>query len=299
MGTASFFRNHFAKAIERNNDEEMSERLRALTAPLILRRVKTDPNIIDDLPEKSEQIFTVSMTTEQAALYKALVNEVKKSLEDATGISKRGIVLASLTRIKQICNHPAHYLGDDSPVVIKGKHRSGKVKELMRIVDAATESGERLLIFTQYKAFGDILQPYLSGQLGHEIPFLHGGVTKNKRDQMVEDFQADDGPQAMILSLKAGGTGLNLTAASIVVHMDRWWNPAVENQATDRAFRIGQRRNVQVYKMITAGTLEESIQDILDGKTQLAGAVVGEGEGWLTELEPDQLAELMSYRGKE
>jgi len=299
LGTASFFRNHFAKAIERNNDEEMSERLRALTAPLILRRVKTDPNIIDDLPEKSEQILTVSMTTEQAALYKALVNEVKKSLEDATGISKRGIVLASLTRIKQICNHPAHYLGDDSPVVIKGKHRSGKVKELMRIVDAATESGERLLIFTQYKAFGDILQPYLSEQLGHEIPFLHGGVTKNKRDQMVEDFQADDGPQAMILSLKAGGTGLNLTAASIVVHMDRWWNPAVENQATDRAFRIGQRRNVQVYKMITAGTLEESIQDILDGKTQLAGAVVGEGEGWLTELEPDQLAELMSYRGKE
>lgn len=299
LGTASFFRNHFAKAIERNNDEEMSERLRALTAPLILRRVKTDPNIIDDLPEKSEQILTVSMTTEQAALYKALVNEVKKSLEDATGISKRGIVLASLTRIKQICNHPAHYLGDDSPVVIKGKHRSGKVKELMRIVDAATESGERLLIFTQYKAFGAILQPYLSGQLGHEIPFLHGGVTKNKRDQMVEDFQSEDGPQAMILSLKAGGTGLNLTAASIVVHMDRWWNPAVENQATDRAFRIGQRRNVQVYKMITAGTLEESIQDILDGKTQLAGAVVGEGEGWLTELEPDQLAELMSYRGKE
>ena len=299
LGTASFFRNHFAKAIERNNDEEMSERLRQLTAPFILRRVKTDPNIIDDLPEKSEQILTVSMTTEQAALYKALVNQVKKDLQEATGINKRGLVLASLTRIKQICNHPAHYLGDNSPVTLKGKHRSGKVKELMRIVDEATESGERLLVFTQYKAFGDILQPYLSDQLGREIPFLHGGVSKNKRDQMVEDFQSEDGPPAMILSLKAGGTGLNLTAASIVVHMDRWWNPAVENQATDRAFRIGQRRNVQVYKMITAGTLEESIQDILDGKTQLAGAVVGEGEGWLTELDPDQLAALMSYRGRE
>ena len=299
LGTASFFRNHFAKAIERNNDEEMSERLRQLTAPFILRRVKTDPNIIDDLPEKSEQILTVSMTTEQAALYKALVNQVKKDLQEATGINKRGLVLASLTRIKQICNHPAHYLGDNSPVTLKGKHRSGKVKELMRIVDEATESGERLLVFTQYKAFGDILQPYLSDQLGRDIPFLHGGVTKNKRDQMVEDFQSEDGPPAMILSLKAGGTGLNLTAASIVVHMDRWWNPAVENQATDRAFRIGQRRNVQVYKMITAGTLEESIQDILDGKTQLAGAVVGEGEGWLTELDPDQLAALMSYRGRE
>ena len=299
LGTASFFRNHFAKAIERNNDEEMSERLRQLTAPFILRRVKTDPNIIDDLPEKSEQILTVSMTTEQAALYKALVNQVKKDLQEATGINKRGLVLASLTRIKQICNHPAHYLGDNSPVTLKGKHRSGKVKELMRIVDEATESGERLLVFTQYKAFGDILQPYLSDQLGRDVPFLHGGVTKNKRDQMVEDFQSEDGPPAIILSLKAGGTGLNLTAASIVVHMDRWWNPAVENQATDRAFRIGQRRNVQVYKMITAGTLEESIQDILDGKTQLAGAVVGEGEGWLTELDPDQLAALMSYRGRE
>ena len=299
LGSASFFRNHFAKAIERNDDEEMSERLRQLTAPFILRRVKTDPNIIDDLPEKSEQILTVSMTTEQAALYKALVNQVKKDLQEATGMNKRGLVLSSLTRIKQICNHPAHYLGDSSPVTLKGKHRSGKVKELMRIVDEATESGERLLVFTQYKAFGDILQPYLSDQLGREIPFLHGGVSKNKRDQMVEDFQSEDGPPAMILSLKAGGTGLNLTAASIVVHMDRWWNPAVENQATDRAFRIGQRRNVQVYKMITAGTLEESIQDILDGKTQLAGAVVGEGEGWLTELDPDQLAALMSYRGRE
>ena len=296
LGSASFFRNHFAKAIEREGSEVMSERLRQLTAPFILRRLKTDPSIIDDLPEKSEQIVTVSMTEEQAALYKALVDDVQKTLNEKHGIARRGLVLASLTRIKQICNHPAHYLGDGSAVTIKGRHRSGKVKELMRIVDGAVESNERLLIFTQYRAFGSILQPYLSQQLGREIPFLHGGVTKNKRDQMVEDFQSPDGPPAMILSLKAGGTGLNLTAANIVVHMDRWWNPAVENQATDRAFRIGQQRNVQVYKMITAGTLEESIQDILDGKTQLAGAVVGEGEGWLTELDPEQLAQLMSYK---
>ena len=296
LGSASFFRNHFAKAIERENDETMAERLRQLTAPFILRRLKTDPNIIDDLPEKSEQIITVAMTAEQAALYKALVDDVQKALEVREGMSRRGLVLASLTRIKQICNHPAHYLGDGSAITIKGKHRSGKVEELMRIVDQAVESEERVLIFTQYKAFGDLLQPYLTQQLGRDIPFLHGGVTKNRRDRMVEEFQAPDGPPAMILSLKAGGTGLNLTAASIVVHMDRWWNPAVENQATDRAFRIGQQRNVQVYKMITAGTLEESIQDILDGKTHLVGAVVGEGEGWLTELDPEQLAQLMSYR---
>ncbi|HIX79393.1 MAG TPA: DEAD/DEAH box helicase, partial [Candidatus Corynebacterium faecipullorum] len=300
LGSASFFRNHFAKAIEREGSDVMAERLRLLTGPFILRRLKTDPNIIDDLPEKSEQIITVHMTDEQAALYKALVNDVEQALaKKKEGISRRGLILASLTRIKQICNHPAHFLADGSPVTIKGKHRSGKVEELMRIIDQAIESQERVLIFTQYKAFGDVLQPYLSEQLGCEIPFLHGGVSKNRRDQMVEEFQAEDGAPVMLLSLKAGGTGLNLTAASIVVHMDRWWNPAVENQATDRAFRIGQQRNVQVYKMITAGTLEESIQDILDGKTQLAGAVVGEGEGWLTELSPEQLADLMSYREQE
>ncbi len=300
LGSASFFRNHFAKAIEREGSDVMAERLRLLTGPFILRRLKTDPNIIDDLPEKSEQIITVRMTDEQGALYKALVNDVEQALEKKKeGISRRGLILASLTRIKQICNHPAHFLADGSPVTIKGKHRSGKVEELMRIIDQAIESQERVLIFTQYKAFGDVLQPYLSEQLGCEIPFLHGGVSKNRRDQMVEEFQADNGAPVMLLSLKAGGTGLNLTAASIVVHMDRWWNPAVENQATDRAFRIGQQRNVQVYKMITAGTLEESIQDILDGKTQLAGAVVGEGEGWLTELSPEQLADLMSYREQE
>ena len=299
LGSASFFRNHFAKSIEREGSDVMAERLRLLTAPFILRRLKTDPNIIDDLPEKSEQIITVRMTDEQAALYKALVNDVDEALKKKEGMSRRGLVLASLTRIKQICNHPAHFLGDGSAVTIKGRHRSGKVEELMRIIDQAIESRERVLIFTQYRAFGDILQPYLSDQLGCDIPFLHGGVSKNRRDHMVEDFQAPDGAPVMLLSLKAGGTGLNLTAASIVVHMDRWWNPAVENQATDRAFRIGQERNVQVYKIITRGTMEEKIQDILDGKTQLAGAVVGEGEGWLTELTPEQLAELMSYKGEE
>ena len=300
LGSATFFRNHFASAIEKYQDEDMAERLRKLTAPFILRRLKTDTAIIDDLPEKTEEILTVTMTSEQAALYKALVDDIQLRMENAPkGMALRGLVLASLTRIKQICNHPAHYLGDGSSVTSKGKHRSGKVEKLMEILDSAVTHDERVLIFTQYKAFGDILQPYLSAQLGAKIPFLHGGVSKNRRDNMVTEFQAADGPPAMILSLKAGGTGLNLTAANIVVHMDRWWNPAVENQATDRAFRIGQSKNVQVYKMITAGTLEESIQEILDGKTQLAGAVVGEGEGWITELDPEQLAQLMSYRERE
>ncbi|MEX3505709.1 DEAD/DEAH box helicase [Corynebacterium sp. LK2510] len=303
LGSQSFFRNHFAKAIETRRDEaladEMSERLQRLTAPFILRRLKTDPAIIDDLPEKLESVRAVDMTAEQAALYTALVEDLTAELEKREGMARKGLVLASITRIKQICNHPAHFLGDGSPVTVKGKHRSGKVALLMELLDEAIASDQRVLIFTQYKAFGDLLQPYLSDRLGEIVPFLHGGVGKSARDTMVERFQEPDGPRAMILSLKAGGTGLNLTAASVVIHMDRWWNPAVENQATDRAFRIGQNKNVTVYKMITRGTLEESIQDVLDGKMHLAGTVVGEGEGWITELGTEDLAQLMSYRGQE
>ena len=303
LGSQAFFRNHFAKAIESQRDEElaaeMGQRLQRLTAPFILRRVKTDAAIIDDLPEKREHVIAVDMTDEQAALYTALVGSTKQELERREGMARRGLVLATITRIKQVCNHPAHFLGDGSPVTVKGKQRSGKVAKLMELLFQAVEQGERVLIFTQYKAFGDLLQPYLSEQLGEEIPFLHGGVGKSARDAMVERFQRDDGPRAMLLSLKAGGTGLNLTAASVVVHMDRWWNPAVENQATDRAFRIGQRKDVTVYKMITKGTMEESIQDILDGKMQLAGTVVGEGEGWITELDTEDLSRLISYRGRQ
>ncbi|WP_394280866.1 DEAD/DEAH box helicase [Corynebacterium sp.] len=302
LGSATFFRNHFAKAIEGSRDEdlaaEMGERLRRLTAPFILRRLKTDPSIIDDLPEKAEEIVVVDMTTEQAAMYKALTDSMQRALSERSGMARKGLVLATITRIKQICNHPAHYLGDGSPVTLNGAHRSGKVEKLMELLRKAVEEDRRVLIFTQYKAFGDILQPYISSRLGEDIPFLHGGVSKNKRDNMVAHFQSEDGPRAMLLSLKAGGTGLNLTAASMVVHMDRWWNPAVENQATDRAYRIGQDKNVDVYKMITRGTMEESIQDVLDGKMQLAGTVVGEGEGWITELEPDDLQRLMAYRAE-
>ncbi|MCQ9369885.1 DEAD/DEAH box helicase [Corynebacterium sp. 35RC1] len=298
LGSASFFRNHFARAIERYQDEVRIEQLKTLTAPLILRRLKTDPAIISDLPEKTENIITVPMTKEQAALYKAYVEQLKKQLEEAPTQGRRALVLASLTRIKQICNHPAHFLGDDSPILIKGRHRSGKMQELMNLLDQAVESGRKVLIFTQYAAFGNMLQPFLSEYFGEHIPFLYGAISKKDRDKMVQNFQRDDGPKAMLLSLRAGGTGLNLTQASVVVHMDRWWNPAVENQATDRAYRIGQRQDVTVYKMITAGTIEESIQDIIDGKTKLASTIVGDGEGWLTELSVEELSMLLSYRGQ-
>ena len=300
LGSATFFRNHFAKPIEREDDGSLAERFRALTAPFILRRLKTDPAVIDELPEKFEQVITVKLTKEQAALYQGYVNDVQRKLEEQKmgGIEYKGIVLASLTKIKQICNHPAHFLGDGSTMTHRGRHRSGKVEKLMEIVDNALVSGRRVLIFTQYRVFGTMLQEYLAERTGHDIPFLHGGVPQKKRDQMVQAFQSEGGSPIFILSLKAGGTGLNLTAATEVVHMDRWWNPAVENQATDRAYRIGQRSDVHVYKMVAAGTLEEQIQRVLESKTELAGAVVGTGEGWITELNPQQISELMSYRSE-
>lgn len=299
LGSVSFFKHHFSKPIEVTGDEKKQEQLRNLTAPFILRRLKSDPAIIGDFPEKTETVITVDLTKEQAALYTAYVNDLTTQLEQAEGIGRRGLVLASLTKIKQICNHPAHFLGDGSPMLRGTHHRSGKVEELMQIVENARDHGEKVLIFTQYKAFGDMLTPYLSDYYGQKIPFLHGGVSKSGRDIMVQQFQAPDGAQAMVLSLKAGGTGLNLTAANIVVHMDRWWNPAVENQATDRAYRIGQDKNVFVYKLITAGTVEERIHDIISGKSELAAAMIAQGEGWLTELSDAELATLLSYREME
>jgi len=299
LGSVSFFKHHFSKPIEVTGDEKKQEQLRNLTAPFILRRLKSDPAIIGDFPEKTETVITVDLTKEQAALYTAYVNDLTTQLEQAEGIGRRGLVLASLTKIKQICNHPAHFLGDGSPMLRGNHHRSGKVEELMQIVENARDHGEKVLIFTQYKAFGDMLTPYLSDYYGQKIPFLHGGVSKSGRDIMVQQFQAPDGAPAMVLSLKAGGTGLNLTAANIVVHMDRWWNPAVENQATDRAYRIGQDKNVFVYKLITAGTVEERIHDIISGKFELAAAMIAQGEGWLTELSDAELATLLSYREME
>ena len=296
LGSASFFKNHFAKAIEESEDEVKIEQLRNLTAPFILRRLKTDPAISPDLPDKMETVLTVTMSPEQAALYTAFVQDVTSQIADSQGIGRKGIVLASLTKIKQICNHPAHFLADGSEITLKGRHRSGKVEKLMELLTDARLDKQKVLIFTQYKAFGDLLQPYISEFYGEEIPFLNGAVSKKNRDLMVESFQSDSGAPAMILSLKAGGTGLNLTNANVVIHLDRWWNPAVENQATDRAYRIGQDKDVYVYKLITAGTLEEQIHEIITGKLKLAGTMVAQGEGWLTELSDEQLATLLTYR---
>ncbi|MFI9414793.1 DEAD/DEAH box helicase [Nocardia gamkensis] len=294
LGSAQSFRARFAVPIERERDQNAISRLRWLTQPFVLRRVKTDPTVISDLPEKLEMTVRANLTVEQAALYQAVVDDMLAKLEDAKGMARKGAVLGALTRLKQVCNHPAHFLGDGSGVLHRGAHRSGKLALVEDVVDAVLADGEKALLFTQFREFGELVAPYLAERFGTAIPFLHGGVPKKKRDAMVTGFQAPDGPPLMLLSLKAGGTGLNLTAANHVVHLDRWWNPAVENQATDRAFRIGQRRNVQVRKLVCVDTIEERIDEMINGKRQLADLAVGAGENWITELSTDELRDLFT-----
>ncbi|RVW06693.1 DEAD/DEAH box helicase [Rhodococcus spongiicola] len=294
LGSPQAFRARFAVPIEREQNEPAITRLRAVTAPFILRRVKTDPAVISDLPDKQEMTVRANLTVEQAALYRAVVDDMLKKIKDTEGMQRKGAVLSALTRLKQVCNHPAHFLGDGSGVLRRGRHRSGKLGLVEDILDAVTADGERALLFTQFREFGDLVVPYLSERFGVDVPFLHGGVPKARRDRMVEQFQGTGGPPIMLLSLKAGGTGLNLTAANHVVHLDRWWNPAVENQATDRAFRIGQRRDVQVRKLVCVGTLEERIDAMISNKQELADLAIGTGERWITEMSTDQLHDLLT-----
>jgi SNF2 family DNA or RNA helicase len=211
-------------------------------------------------------------------------------IEESDGIKRKGLVLATMSRLKQVCNHPAQLLGDGSRVA----GRSGKLARLEEILEEALAEGDKVLCFTQFTEFARLLMPHLSARFDTEVLFLHGGTTKNARDAMVERFQSAGGPSIFLLSLKAGGTGLTLTAANQVVHLDRWWNPAVEDQATDRAFRIGQRRNVQVRKFVCIGTLEEKIDTMIEDKKALAQLVVGAGESWVTELSTSRFRELVA-----
>ncbi|MCP3786016.1 DEAD/DEAH box helicase [Micromonospora sp. A3M-1-15] len=290
LGPAATFKKKFAEPIERHGDAEVAERLRRITGPFVLRRLKTDPSIITDLPEKLEMEVLCNLTAEQAALYRAVVDDMMAKIESSDGIERRGLVLATMTRLKQVCNHPAQLLHDGSAL----PGRSGKLERLEEIVDEVLAAGERALLFTQYAEFGGMLRGHLSARTGREVLLLHGGVGKAERDAMVTRFQSPEGPPLFVLSLKAGGTGLTLTAANHVVHVDRWWNPAVEDQATDRAFRIGQRRRVQVRKFVCAGTVEEKVAAMIADKRSLAQRVVGSGEQWVTELSTDTLRELFA-----
>ncbi|GAA5108882.1 DEAD/DEAH box helicase [Haloechinothrix salitolerans] len=290
LGSSEVFRTRYAIPVERHDESEPTERLRAITRPYILRRLKTDPTIIDDLPEKIEMKQYCQLTVEQASLYQSIVDDMMEKIENSEGIERRGNVLAAMAKLKQVCNHPAQVLHDRSPI----GRRSGKVIRLEELLEEILAEGDRALCFTQFTAFAEMLLPHLSARFGTDIAYLHGGTPKQRRDDMVERFQSEQGPPIFLLSLNAGGTGLNLTAANHVIHLDRWWNPAVENQATDRAFRIGQKRGVQVRKFVCTGTLEEKIDEMIEDKKALANLVIGDGEGWLTELSTGELRKVFA-----
>jgi SNF2 family DNA or RNA helicase len=292
LSTQTEFKRRFLVPIQASHDPEATASLKRISGPFILRRLKTDKSIIADLPDKLEMKVYCTLTKEQASLYTAVLQESEQALSDSEGIRRKGLVLGMLSKLKQVCNHPAQFLGDNSSV----PGRSGKLARLTEMMEELLEAGDRALVFTQFTEMGDILRRYLEETFGREVLFLHGGVSKRNRDAMVQRFQSDDGPAVFLLSLKAGGTGLNLTRANHVFHFDRWWNPAVENQATDRAFRIGQTRNVQVHKFLCVGTFEERIDEMIESKRELAENVIGAGEGWLTELSNRQLKEVFSLR---
>lgn len=300
LGSQTFFKRRFALPIEKYGDTASLQTLRSLVQPFILRRLKTDRDIIQDLPEKQEMTVFCPLVAQQALQYQQIVDDSLASIDSAEGIQRRGMILGLLVKLKQLCNHPELLTAKESKEKQKIRNldsfaqQSGKLQRLEEMLEELLAEGDRALIFTQFAEWGKYLQPYLEKKLNREVLFLYGGTRKEKREEMVDRFQHDpQGPPMMILSIKAGGTGLNLTRANHVFHFDRWWNPAVENQATDRVFRIGQTRNVQVHKFVCIGTLEEKIHDMIESKKALADRVVGVGEDWLTELDSGQLRNLL------
>lgn len=293
LGTHASFRSHYGGNAANQNAE--LERLRRLVAPFLLRRLKSDPDIRKDLPEKIELKSYCTLSAEQARMYEAVTSELMTRIGDSGGIARKGLVLSSLTRLKQICDHPALGSGR-SPAASVAAGRSGKLERLTELLDLIIDNGEAALIFTQYVQMGELLCRELGRRYGNTPSFLHGGIVKQERDNMVRAFQEGEGSPIFVLSLKAGGVGLNLTRANHVIHYDRWWNPAVENQATDRVFRIGQQKNVEVHKLICQGTLEEKIDELIERKRSLSEQVVGSGEQWITEMSDEELRGLIALQ---
>jgi superfamily II DNA or RNA helicase len=287
LGTLDRFRHDVAVPVERYHDEEATARLARVTRPFLLRRKKSDPGIAPELPQKTEHDVVVPLTSEQATLYQAVAKETLAKIEEAEGMARRGLVLSLLTQLKQVCNHPAQFLHEPGPL----PRRSGKLAALDELLDVILAEGESVLIFSQYVEMCRLIEAHLAARQVRTL-FLHGGIGVRKREQLVEQFQAGEA-QVFLLSLKAGGVGLTLTKATHVVHYDRWWNPAVEDQATDRAYRIGQDKPVQVHRLVTENTLEDRISTVIATKRQLADAVVGSGEAWLSELSDTELTELV------
>jgi SNF2 family DNA or RNA helicase len=289
LGSATRFKT-FIKTLESTTPPSYTP-VRSLVQPYILRRMKTDKRIISDLPEKVEVTAWCGLTKSQAALYRQGVQDLARDLKEKEGMERRGLVLSALLRFKQICNHPSQALGDGA----YSENGSGKYGRLREICEEIASRGEKVLVFSQFREMALQLTAFLGGVFGRSGLVLHGGTPVAERQRIVERFQHEDGPPFLVLSLKAGGTGLNLTAASQVIHFDRWWNPAVENQATDRAFRIGQKRNVLVHKFVCRGTVEEKIDALITEKSRLAGEILeGGGERLLTEMDDDALLNLVA-----
>ncbi len=290
LGNATQFKK-FVKELNKRQDTQAYGGLRKLVRPYLLRRLKTDPGIVPDLPEKTEMRAECGLSKKQVALYEKTLKDLEKQLESKDGMERRGLVLTTLMQLKQICNHASQFLRQDDYEL----KDSGKFQRLQQICQPIAERQERVLVFTQFQSLTEPLAEFLSGVFGRQGLVLHGGVAVKKRKQLVADFQADDGPPFFVVSVKAGGTGLNLTAASHVVHFDRWWNPAVENQATDRAFRIGQKRNVLVHKFVCRGTVEERIDQMIRDKQELADEILSGGaETMLTEMSDTELLDFVS-----
>ncbi len=290
LGNMTSFRKDFAIPIEKSRDQARLDQFLKVTAPFILRRVKSDKSIIADLPDKISINEYCSLTAEQAAMYQNIVEQTMDAIEDSEGIQRKGLVLKLILSLKQVCNHPVNYFKSGK----RDLARSGKGQMLTNLLEKVVLNREKCLIFTQYKTMGDLLQETLSQEFDTDALFLHGGTTRKKRDAMVDSFQNDANVNLFILSLKAGGTGLNLTAANHVIHYDLWWNPAVEVQATDRAYRIGQEKNVNVYRLITEATFEEKINDLLTSKQELFDLSVKQGENWITEMSNADLKDLVA-----
>ncbi|UCE04782.1 MAG: DEAD/DEAH box helicase, partial [bacterium] len=292
LGSLNKFTEEFARPIQLYRNHEKIDTFRKISRPFILRRLKSDKSIIKDLPDKVENNQYCSLTKEQAALYQNVVNNIMNEIENEEGIARKGLVLKLMTALKQICNHPVHFLK-------KGKleaELSGKSTLLFNILENIYENNEKTLIFTQYKEMGNLLVQLIEQKFGTTPLFLHGGTVRKNRDKMVDDFQQRKHIKTFILSLKAGGTGLNLTAAKNVIHYDLWWNPAVEAQATDRTYRIGQTERVMVYRLLTKGTFEEKIEEMLKDKKELADLTVSVGEKWIGELSNRELKDLVTLR---
>ncbi|MBA9027842.1 DEAD/DEAH box helicase [Peribacillus huizhouensis] len=293
LGSLKQFSDKYVATIEREDQKDKVKELQRLISPFLLRRTKKDKDVALNLPDKQEQKEYVPLTTEQASLYEQLIKDTFTDIEKLSAFEKKGIILKMLNKLKQLCNHPALYLKEDatSEIMAKSK-RSGKLEKLTELVDAVQENQESCLIFTQYIGMGNMMKELLEKRYNIEVPFLNGSASKAQRDTMIARFQAGEFP-IFILSLKAGGTGLNLTTANHVIHYDRWWNPAVENQATDRAYRIGQKRFVHVHKLICTGTLEEKIDMMIDKKQALNDEIIN-SDNWITELSTDEIRDLVS-----